>query len=78
MRPAGIRIRRRRPVDLDLQPARDGVIGGRIGSRPASRRHRAHAKLQDDGLPDVGIDRRISDVDRVEREGRGPKLGDEH
>ena len=73
--PAGIRIGRPRPVDARSPASRHGAIGGRIGTRPSGRRHRAGSKLRDHLFPDLSIRTWPCDVQAVEREsGRAQPL----
>ena len=53
-------------VDLGLQPAGQGVVGGRRGARPARRRHGPRPELRDDLLPDVGARPDLREVAPVE------------
>ena len=69
-----IRIRDPRAIDFRLEPARDGVIRGAVGTRPPRRRHRAGAELRDDALPHFCVCSRSRDVDRVEHQPGGAKL----
>ena len=71
--PAGVGVRRRRAVDVGLEPGRHRVVGRAVGTRPARRRHRAGAQLRDHPLPDPGVAARIAGVDggRLEAEPPG-------
>ena len=72
-RPAGVGIRRRRAVDVGLEPGRHRIVGRDIGPRPARRRHRPGPQLRDHPLPHVGVAARVGSVDggRVEAEPAG-------
>ena len=71
--PARIWIRRPRPIDCGLQRAGHCVVGRRIGTRQAGRRHRAGPKLRDHPLPDVRVGVRPGDVQTVERQSGSPE-----
>ena len=73
--PAGVRVRRRYPVDVRFEPGRHGVVGRRIRARAARRRHRPGSQLRDHPLPDVRVAARVRGVDRgrVQREPAGPE-----
>ena len=63
---AGVRIGRPRAIELGLEQVDDRIIGLRVRTGPAWRRHRARSKLLDDALPHVSVRGRLARIHRAE------------
>ena len=73
-RAAGVGVGGGGPIQLALEPARNRVVGGGVGARPAGRRHHAGTELQRHLLPGRRVRphvRRIESLEGDRNEARG-------
>ena len=67
-RPAGIHVRRSRPIEFGLYTSNERECCRGIGTRPARRRHRAGAEFPHHVFPLPGVSPNLRRVEGVERQ----------